>query len=273
MRAALFTILHTSSLVSALPWYGDCPENKAFYTCAANGFSGCCSVDACDLAIGCPDPAQQSTYSTIKPVITSDTPVTSSISTTACKNTGISQPQQTCPPGSKIFRQFNPFMMTIDNADADPGTLQLANYTSNNTHILQVMIFNGVPNTAANFHMGWAISSNQTYFHTHGSGSTASIWLLDNSKLDFSKQPLTADEVNSAIDTTSLPNVNNGVIGQAGFGFWDDYKSYPPPKDHNIYTGPLPLKTSLAFKLDLVDQSDVVLKQGSKDGIYLQYDC
>ncbi|KAI1845690.1 hypothetical protein JX265_014075 [Neoarthrinium moseri] len=41
----------------------DCPTGKLWYTCAANGFRGCCSVDPCALT-GCPDTQSESNDST-----------------------------------------------------------------------------------------------------------------------------------------------------------------------------------------------------------------
>ncbi|KAE8445905.1 hypothetical protein EG329_012684 [Mollisiaceae sp. DMI_Dod_QoI] len=41
---------------------GDCPAGQQWYVCVANGFTGCCSVDACDLQT-CPDSPQSSSAS------------------------------------------------------------------------------------------------------------------------------------------------------------------------------------------------------------------
>ncbi|KAI1861525.1 hypothetical protein JX265_009492 [Neoarthrinium moseri] len=41
-------------MVSLFPRSNDCPSGRLWYTCAANKFQGCCSVDPCSLA-SCPD--------------------------------------------------------------------------------------------------------------------------------------------------------------------------------------------------------------------------
>ncbi|EFX03543.1 hypothetical protein CMQ_471 [Grosmannia clavigera kw1407] len=73
----------------------DCSSGTQYYTCASNGFSGCCSVDACDYSDGCPDSSatessgiSSSTVTTIvtTPTTSSQTPVTPSPSSTAAQN-------------------------------------------------------------------------------------------------------------------------------------------------------------------------------------------
>jgi hypothetical protein len=173
-------------------------------------------------------------------------------------------------PGTKKYQQFSPVIRSIGEPTVDPELLHLFNDPATNKRLDQVVTFANIPSTATNIQLGWYISTTAPLFTTSG-GATAAVLLLDESKLNLqSAEPLTADAVNAAIDTTSgLPD---GKVGGAGFGFWDG-PDFPRPNDHTVSSTALPRRSSMSMKFALSDTLEVVLKQTAQDGLYLRYDC
>lgn len=74
-----------------------CPTGTQYYTCAASGYKGCCSVDACDYDHGCPDGASTGTPSA---TATSTPAATKSTSTPAATKSTSTLGLPTLPPSS-----------------------------------------------------------------------------------------------------------------------------------------------------------------------------
>ncbi|CAK7210765.1 hypothetical protein SCUCBS95973_000899 [Sporothrix curviconia] len=82
-----------------------CPTGTQYYTCAANNYEGCCSVNACDFDEGCPpgsSTAAAATTATATPTSTTSTTSTSKPTATATA-TPTSSPKPTTSPSASTI--------------------------------------------------------------------------------------------------------------------------------------------------------------------------
>jgi len=237
-----FSLAHpTSSPLTEREWK-DCPAKTSYYTCASNGFKGCCSVDPCDLP-DCP-----SSGPALPPVIPGPT--------------GPS-PAPVCAPGT--HKLYHTSLHTIQPAKPDTEVFSSKvaplNYFISNSGpgeeaatSEQVAVFSGIPTTAKNCQIGWSVGAEREFVVTGNA-------LTDVRSL---KNPIPAKMTYNSVQAATCESV-----GKADFTNWPQVTG--AQQNHGV--GSFDCTPEAAFRLSIGQLGEVLLTPTPESGFFVKYDC